>query len=220
MLEEIFTYFAWVNLPATALLILVVAYWSLVVLGLADLGGFDLDLGGGEPPVDASLGAGAAASSAGGLFPAVLGFFYLGRVPTMLLLSIFSVCFWLASVYGNSWLNPEHEIAGFVWLWPSTVAVSLLATKIIFWPLLTFFDEVGRPHTPPANTLVGKLAVVSTSEVTDQFGQISVEQQGPPIVLNARAASMDRFQRGETVVIVSHDPDNNTYMISPCGEKK
>jgi hypothetical protein len=70
------------------------------------------------------------------------------------------------------------------------------------------------------NTLVGKLATVATSEVTETFGQVVIEQQGPPIVLNARAAPLDRFTRGQVVQILSHDSQTNTYLIAASGGKK
>jgi hypothetical protein len=219
--EVIATYFNAVNLPATVLLLLVTLYWLMVIFGAFDLGALDFDLG-WEPvsPTDGVPDIAGAAAGAGGLFKAVLGFFYLGRVPTIALLSVFALIFWLGTVLINQWINPTADVLRGILSWAPVALGSLLLTRLVFWPLLPLFDEMHRRHGEIENTLVGKLATVATSEVTETFGQVVIEQQGPPIVLNARAAPLDRFTRGQVVQILSHDSQTNTYLIAASGGKK
>lgn len=220
-MEVIAAYFNVVNLPATVLLLLVTLYWLLVIFGAFDFGSLDLDLGWEPPaPTDGIPDISGAAAGAGGLFKAVLGFFYLGRVPTIALLSVFALVFWLGTVLINQAYNPEADWLRGVLSWGPIALGSLLLTKLVFWPLLPLFDEMHRRHGELENTLVGKLATVSTSEVTETFGQVVIEQQGPPIVLNVRAAPLDRFTRGQVVKILSHDSQTNTYLIAASGGKK
>jgi hypothetical protein len=219
--EVIESFFNSVNLPATALLILVLIYWSLVIFGMLDLSVFDFDVHvDSGTPTDSLPDIGSAAAGFGGTLKAVLGFFYLGRIPTMILLSAFALVFWLATVYTNQFFNPAAELQRGMMLWAPVMAVSLIMTKLLFWPCLSFFDEIATNHGELENTLIGKMATVTTSEVTESFGQVTIEQQGPPIVLNARTAAMDRFNRGEIVQILSHDSHTNTYLIAAVGGKK
>jgi hypothetical protein len=220
-MDALSSFFNAVNLPATMLLILVLFYWSLVIFGMLDLGVFDFDWN-FEPtaPTDGVPDISSATVGVGGAFKALLGFFYLGRVPTMFLVSVFALIFWTATVSTNLYLNPNAEMSRGLWLWAPIMAGSLILSKVFFWPFLAFFDEMTKNHGELENTLVGKMATVSTSEVTETFGQITIEQQGPPIVLNARAAAMDRFAKGEVVQILSHDSQSNTYLIAAVGGKK
>jgi hypothetical protein len=219
--DVIASYFNAVNLPATLLLIVVMLYWLLVIFGTLDLGTLDLDLGWDiVNPTDGVPDVGSAAAGTGGILKGVLGFFYLGRVPTMAVLSVFALIFWLATMLINQSYNPQAELLRGALLWPPVVSGSLLLTKLILWPLLPLFDEMHRRHGELDNTLVGKQATVMTSEVTETFGQIVIEQHGPPIVLNARAAPLDRFTKGQVVQILSHDSNSNTYLITAVGGKK
>jgi hypothetical protein len=219
--EVIESFFNAVNLPATALLILVLLYWSLVIFGMLDLGIFHFDIHiDPSSPTDGLPDIGSAAAGFGGTLKAVLGFFYLGRIPTMILVSVFALVFWLATIYTNQYFNPTAELERAVLLWGPVMIGSLLVTKVLFWPCLSFFDEMATNHGELENTLVGKMATVTTSEVTETFGQVTIEQQGPPIVLNARAAAMDRYTKGEVVQILSHDSQSNTYLIVAVGGKK
>lgn len=220
-MDVISSFFNAVNLPATVLLILVLFYWSLVIFGMLDLGVFDFDWNyETSAPTDGVPDVASASAGFGGALKAVLGFFYLGRVPTMILMSAFALVFWLVTVYSNQYFNPAAQLERAVFLWAPVMAGSLILTKLLFWPCLSFFDEMATNHSELENTLVGKMATVTTSEVTETFGQITIEQQGPPIVLNARAAAMDRFAKGEVVKILSHDSQSNTYLIAAVGGKK
>jgi hypothetical protein len=219
--DVIANYFNAVNLPATLLLMVVMLYWLLVIFGTLDLGALDFELSWDVAnPTEGVPDVGSAAAGAGGTLKAVLGFFYLGRVPTMALLSVFALILWLATVVVNQTYNPQAELLRAALLWPPVIGGSLLLTKLVFWPLLPIFDEMHRRHGDLDNTLVGKQATVTTSEVTETFGQVVIEHQGPPIVLNARAAAMDRFIKGDVVQILSHDSSSNTYLIAAVGGKK
>ena len=110
-MDVISSFFNAVNLPATVLLILVLFYWSLVIFGMLDLGVFDFDWNyETSAPTDGVPDVASASAGFGGALKAVLGFFYLGRVPTMILMSAFSLVFWLLRVYSNQYFNPAIQL--------------------------------------------------------------------------------------------------------------
>lgn len=220
-MDAIAEYFAGPNLPATALLLLTAIYWLLVIVGGLGVDLFDFDF-----DVDADVDIEAELPGADGLEPGasvlevILGFFYLGRIPTTIVMSVFSLVFWLATVYANRYWNPELGIERGIWIWPSCAIASLLGTKALLFPTLGFFDGMNGKNEPKPNRLLGLHGKVTSSEVTEQFGQVTIEQNGPPIVLNVYCGEMDRFKRGDLVTLTQYNPDKNTYLIEPFAEKK
>lgn len=225
------------NAFASGLLLLMAVYWLLVIVGVlgVDVLDFDLDL-----DAEASLNGWdlAAGSNADSAFPnsdlpgaagldaggsglmAVLGFFYLGRIPTMILISVFALAFWLISIYLNRWLNPNLELFPILYVLPICMGMAMIATKLVFIPLAPVFDAITGPEVEKSNQLIGQTGEVTTSEVTSRFGQITLQQQGPPIVLNVRCEELDRFRQGDWVTLVSYDRGSDTYTIKPFAEKK
>lgn len=59
--------------------------------------------------------------------------------------------------------------------------------------------------------LVGK---VTTSEVTDKFGQIEVKPDNEPeMILIARTAPGQRLVKGDAAKIISYDHNNGTFLV-------
>jgi hypothetical protein len=205
MREMLETCFTGPVLPASLLLLLVTSYWLLVILGAMDLDLFDLDLDldgdghvDGAPEMSGVLGAGMV----------VLRFLNLGRIPLMLWLSIFALSLWITSVV---WYDPANNASG----WLSTqillrnAAVAIVVTKVLTQPMLRLIDTT-RPTT--ALDLVGKLCVVTTSEVNDQRGQAKLYTEASPLLLNVRTRD-GIVGKGDVAKIVEYDATKHIYVI-------
>jgi hypothetical protein len=192
-----------VNLPATILFGLVMLYWVMVIFGTVGLEMFDFDMDLDADGVD--IGGG------GGFLHGLLQFFHLGEVPVTIFGSIFAILYWAGTILGNHYWNSEWSIMVGVLVFVPCMVVSLLATKLIIMPVAPMFrrsSEIDEDY----KSLVGQLAVVSTGEVTDAFGEVSIQQDGPPLVLNARCHGA-RLQKGEVVELVSYDQNRNTWLV-------
>jgi hypothetical protein len=189
-----------VNLPATLLLGFVVAYWLMVILGAVGVDSLDIDT-----DVDADVGSG------GGPLMAAFEFFYLGEVPLTILFSIFALLFWIVTIISNHYFNANWSWVVALYLFIPCLVASLLATKVAVLPMVPFFRSIAA-ESNAQQELVGKSARVTTSELTDAFGQIEITHDGPPIVLNARSRGA-RFTQGDTVEIASFDAETNTYLV-------
>jgi hypothetical protein len=195
--------FSGANLPASILLTLSLLYSLLAILAGLDLDflDFDLDMD-SEPDFASAVGAGFV----------VLRFLNLGRVPFMLWVGIFSVCWWLTSVLFDRLLDdPTHrEILMHAFQYSvRNIAVALIATKIMTHPLRDKFD-VKEPNR--AQDLLGRECVVTTSEVTDSFGQAEVSAEASPLRLNVRTTG-EPLCKGDVAVIVDFDRENNLYFV-------
>ena len=194
-----------VNLPATVLLGIVLLYWLMMILGLAtvDLLDFDVDFD-SDVDLDADVG--------GGLAADVLTFFHLGDVPVVILASFFSLFYWGTTLLSNHYFNPTWSVwVSLYGLLPCLFA-SLLLTKIITYPLVPLFQKMSVKEI---KDLVGRTGQVSTSELNDRFGQISIEQDGPPIVVNARTENGQRLHKHDVVTITHFHSETGIYTVKP-----
>ncbi len=192
-----------VNLPATILFGLVMLYWIMVICGTVGLEMLDLDIDLDADGVDVGGG--------GGFLHGMLQFFHLGEVPVTIFASVFAILYWAGTILGNHYMNSEWSIlvGGMVFL--VAMVGSLLLTKIIIMPVAPLFrrsSEIDEDY----KKLVGQLAVVSTGEVTDAYGEVSIQQDGPPLVLNARCHGA-RLPKGEVVELVSYDQHKSTWLV-------
>ena len=63
------------------------------------------------------------------------------------------------------------------------------------------------------NELIGQTAIVNTLELNQTFGEIVLETDGPPLVLNARNETGQTLSKGDIVRIVSYDREKNVCLV-------
>ena len=198
-----------VNLPFTILMGLVLLYWLLVIVGVLGMEAFDFDL---DIDADMDLDAGLEAGP-GGAFGEALAFMHLGEVPIMIVGSILIFFMWICSVLSNYYVNTEHNVLfSFLFLIPN-IGISLLMTKAIIWPfMLGNRDQEELVKT--REDMIGVRGVVKTSEITESFGQVEIENDGPAIVINARSRKGERLVKGDCAKIEAYNSANDTFTVS------
>ena len=187
------------NLPATILLGLVILYWLLLTFGAATVDFFDFDF---DTDVD----------GASGIVGDTLSFFNLGNVPFMILASFFSLSYWVTTVCCNYNFNTGGSYLTSLYFLAPCVIVSLFVTKLMSQPLVPLF---GDRSGDVVGNLVGRRATVSTLELNDQYGEITIEIDGPPVVVTAVTANGQRLHRHDPVVITHFDPETRIYFVEP-----
>ena len=202
MIDFIQEVFQPINFPFTVALIAVMIYWCMAFVGVVGMDLFDLDFGAG---VDAD------SFSIGGLVKAAANFMYLGEVPLALVGSFMVLFMWITTVSGNHYFNPEFGLWLSVMMFLPNMILSLLATKILLFPIAKLFSE--RERSPVRQELFGKIGMVTSSEVTPEFGIMEIQQDGPPLVLNIRTRSGVRLIQGTAVVIIGYNPQNDTFLV-------
>lgn len=196
--------FSWPSYPASILLLIVCGYWLLVMFGALDLDFLDIDI---DLDMDVDVDVDASILQFG-FVP--LKWLNLGSVPTMLWGSVFALAGWMTSRLINS---PDPH-ASFEW-WSDGQAIlrdfgiALLITKVITQPLRGKFDPV-EPNK--ADDLIGKTCVVTTSEVTESFGEAEFTTDGAPLRLTVRSTDTS-LAKGDSAVIVDFDTETKTYQI-------
>jgi hypothetical protein len=226
MIELMTESFRWVNLPFTVLLGIVVAYWLLVAIGLADSGfhgdaGSDLtgfnkeidlekEIGGGD---NGGLTKDAGSGHHLGWFGHTLTFLNVGQVPLTFVVSVLALCLWMGSLLINRYLTDGAPLLSLA-LIPPNFVVSLIATKFITQPFRPLFRMLLRDG-PDEAPVVGQRCRIVTSVATAEFGQAEVATSGAPLLLNVRTMNDAHMARGDQAIVVRHDAEHGVYFITP-----
>ena len=202
--------FSSVNLFYTFLLILVVLYWLSIIIGIFDFGSFDLDFDIDadvdiDVDVDADIGAGSPGAIAG-----FLHFFNFGKLPFMIIISFVALSAWSISVLVNDYFGNESLLFAMGLLLPNLL-VSLIFSKIITTPLIPIFEKLDTGVEPVDYIgMTGKLLLPPN---TSKMGQAEVVIENSPLLINVKSESLENLKKGEEVVILRKEKNQNFYII-------
>lgn len=214
-------------LPFTLLLVPIAVYWLLAALGTLDLNfldfDFDHDVGVDvDTDVDTDLDAGGDSSSSDsgqghgslmGIFHGALKAVNATDVPLMIVLSILMIMMWMCAMLGNLWFNSGGGDVRATLIALGAVAAGLVLTRLATEPLKPVFRAMkgaGSENRP----VVGRSGTVRTAEITDESGQVEIEEKGEVILLNARLAEgASPLERGTEVIVYKYDADSGIYYV-------
>lgn len=202
------------NLPATVLMGLVLLYWSLMIFGIFGFEGMDADIG---LDADADIDADIDGHVDGGIASDVLTFFHLGEVPVMILGTFFVLFFWIATTVTNHYFNPDWSFVVAGTYFVPNLIVSLVLMKLVVMPMTPLFREMKKTAT---SKVVGSRGVVATSYLDGKFGEISIKQDGPPIVVSAVTANGQRLTKDQEIKVIRLDDETGVYVVEPVKPEK
>lgn len=211
MIELIAESIALYNLPLTLLLGLVLFYWFLVLVGIADSETEPMDLN-GDGIADVS-------GSSSGFWPTCGRFLHLGQVPLVVVASFLVLSLWLFALLGNYFFNGEPGdrslLRAALLLFPN-LAVSLVVTRIVAAPFRKLFSMMEESATEVEEVLQ-RQGVVASRQVDERYGQVEVGTAAVPLLVNARVAPGEpAIDKGALVLIVSAAPDHSFYYVQPA----
>jgi len=201
------------NLPATILLALCMLYWCSMIFGIFGMD-LDADL---DLDIDADLDADLDGHIDGGVVADILTFFHVGEVPVMILGSFFVLFFWVTTMVSNHFFNPEWSLWVATYSFIPILIVSLFITRIVIWPLVPVFR--GMKGTS-SKKILGSRGVVCSQELNGKFGRISIQNDGPPIVVNAVTANGQRLSKDQDIKVVRFDDETGVYVVEPVKPEK
>lgn len=189
----------WPTLPATVLVGLCLLYWLSVILGVMDFDFLDFDL-------DFEIGTEGASILDFGFIG--LRFLNIGEVPVMLWLSLFSLSMWMLSINFDSKVE-INTLLDYLPLALRNMGVSLVVTKLITQPFKGYFK-----FTPPneIETLLGQACHVTSSTVTERFGQAELETEGAPLKLHIRSED-ETIQKGDLVRLTNYNTEKQVFYV-------
>ncbi|MEV6620357.1 hypothetical protein AB0M83_04350 [Amycolatopsis sp. NPDC051106] len=142
-----------------------------------------------------------------------IGFF--GGVPLPLSLSLLVAFSWFLSLVGTVLLDgvdtPLRVGLGFGVL-VAALGGGALGTRLVVVPLRRLFAGA----VPSRQDFVGRVAVVRTSTVTEDFGQAEVAAaDGASAIISIRLAGEGNLGLGSRVVIYDYDSVGEFFWVSP-----
>ncbi len=225
-----------VNLPATTLMLMILLYWLMVMVGVFGMDSFDFDMDvnpdvgldadfglDADPGVDVhagidgapatSLAGGSSTTGNDGFLRTVFEFFYLGEVPIVIIGTFFVLFFWIATFVTNHWYNPDQKLwISLAWLVPN-ILISLVLTRFTMIPFAIIFKKP-PPENKTREEMYGLIGRVTTSEVTETFGQMELKQDDEPeMIINVRTRSGEKLAKGDAAKIISYNNSNGTFLV-------
>lgn len=187
-------------LPGTVLLTACAVYWLLLIAGAVDLDGLDFDL-------DVELDAGSAGWGMG-----ALQFLNVDGVPFMIWMSAFSAAYVAAAAVLGLAVERGDGVGPAAATIAASGAAALVAAKVLTQPLRGKFDVI-EPNR--AETLIGRACTITTSEVTDRFGQARLEAEGAPLLLHVRGDA-GTLAKNDLALITGYDRAGQVYFVRPA----
>jgi hypothetical protein len=185
----------------TVLLGVIFLYWMLAILGAVDIDALDVD-------IDTD------ASSVGGI-TGLMSTLGLKGPPVTVTLSILIGLSWLFSYFCNAYvlvLFPSDLLRYFIGAVLSIfcLAVSIPITAQIIKPLKGLFVVHGAKSK---HHFIGATCKITSLEVTDLFGQGEIDDGQAGIIASVRAPTPNSLKKGDKAIVISYQPDNNTYEV-------
>lgn len=227
----------YVNFPVTMLLVGMLLYWLMVIAGVVGMDGIDFgldldadvdvgldldpgidvdtDLGGGsiDGAPQTSLGSGSSTTGSDSALRTMFEYFYLGEIPIVIVGSFFVFYLWMATIVTNHYTNPNQSfLIAAAWFLPN-VLVSLILLRYSMMPVAVLFRKP-PPENRTRDELVGLTGRVTTSEVTESFGQIEIKRgDEPEIILNVRARAGKSLAKNDLARVMAFNSDDGTFIV-------
>ncbi|MBB1254020.1 DUF1449 family protein [Streptomyces alkaliterrae] len=182
-------------------LLVVVAYWLIVLVGAAEVDALD----GGE-----GVTSGGSAGGIAGAFAA----FGLGGVPVTVVLSLLVLVAWFVS-----WCGVVLFENGLVraLLLPLALVTAWAATRVLVRPLRRLAP--GAEEGISRNDFVGRVCVVRTNRVDEVFGQAEVtSDDGSSALVQVRADESvppGSLTTGSSALIFDYDVEGEFFRVAP-----
>ncbi|MCF8374008.1 MAG: DUF1449 family protein [Bacteroidales bacterium] len=209
--------FSAINLFPTILLLLSLIYWIIVILGIFDMDTVDLDLdtdidvdvdADTNIDVDSNVGIGGSVM----WINSVLSFFNIGRVPVIIIFSIFSLSLWMISVMVNYTLGNHYFLVSLLLLLPN-IFVSMLIAKFITMPLVKIFKKAKEIEN---NTgLEGKICTITLPASNNSMGQAIIKINGDTFNINIITPVGISMEVGDQGLVIEYQIDKKMYLVEP-----
>lgn len=171
----------------------------------------DLPVHGADLDTDANVEDVAADQS---LFQKALEFVNVGKVPFMVVYSVFKFLAWIITLLSSVLLGLAS------WGWKSVVIlipvffVAYLITRYATKPLITVYDAMGYNGEEPQE-LLGRIARMRSTIYGDTIGSAEVKVQSDIICINVKSKTGQSIAYGTEVMISDESSDRKFYLVVP-----
>jgi hypothetical protein len=190
----------------SSLLIVVIAYWLLVVIGAGDIDLLDSNSDGvhdGEDP---------------GRLPGIVAAIGLHGVPVTVVLSLLITVAWFVSLAGTVAIGRLHlplvgGVALAIGVVLTALVFALLVTRLLVLPLRSIF---AAEPAASRHDFVGRSCVIRTGRVDGAFGQAEVTApDGSAATIQVRQDRADPLTSGSVALIYDYEVAGEFFWVMP-----
>ena len=198
----------------TFLMVIVFFYWLIALLGVIDIDMFDVDID-IETDFETEVSINPDAQGLSGLAGFMLNWGLTG-VPITVVISLLIIISWLISYLATSLIliHLPFDILRYVLGSVLIFVCFALSIPITAWtirPLKGLFIA----HTAvKKDALIGQECEVKTGKVTEDFGQVILEDGEAGMILDVRAPSDKQIIKGDKVILIEYIKKEDCYYIA------
>lgn len=212
--------FTSVNIFPTILLLVILAYWLFVIIGALDMDFLNVEVDTDvevDVDADADLDADADMDTDTGAvlisMNSILGFFNLGKVPFMLLLSFFILPLWIISILINHILHNQSFGFALLLLIPNIIA-SLLISKVLTTPFAILYTKMAK-NNDAGFKYAGKMCKIILPASGSKIGQAEVNHNNSTYRINVLTKEGTEIAKGESALVINYIENKKCYLIEP-----
>lgn len=211
------------NLPITILLIIMLLYALLTIAGAVDMDALDIDLDLDtdvdiDLDIDADVDIDTDVDILGGIggFSGFLSFLNVGKIPLMIHLFFLIAIMWLISMVTNGNLGNQALGLGLMLLIPNFF-LSLVLTKIVTTPFITYFKELRKKHVDA--DLIGELCNITVSATDTTLGQATIfTDDNIYLTIKVKAIEGENLQKGTQAIFIEKIEGKGYYIVKKFEE--
>ena len=201
------------NAIMTILTGITAVYWvtTFVAGDLFSDSGIDIDSPAHGADVDVDVD-GEVASE--GFFQKALEFVNVGKVPFMVVYSVFKFVAWIMTLTSSVLLGLAN------WGWKSVITlvpivlVAYLVTRYATRPLIKVYENMGYNGEEPQE-LLGRVARMKSTIAGDTIGAAEVKVQSDIIRINVKSKTGESISYDAEVMIADESADKKFYLVVP-----
>jgi hypothetical protein len=200
----------------TFFLALTTLYWLVAVIGLVSIDILDFDIPDIDGDISADLDIGDATElTNANVLAGLMLRFGLNGVPVTIVVSLIALFGWMVSYYSVYLIFPYvpdgllQYLAGIPVLL-GALYLGALITAFVIKPLRPLFKKAQQETE---KYVLGQVAIVRTSRVSETFGEAVMEDGGAGLILKIRSSSDSQFKKGDRVVLFEYLKDTNAYQV-------
>ncbi|MRG44087.1 DUF1449 family protein [Chitinophaga sp. SYP-B3965] len=189
-----------------------VIYWIFNLIFGSVLGDGDLDADGIDADVDADADADLDGDSS--TWDKLLAFVNVGKVPFMIVLSVFKLIAWIFTLASSIVFNLV------TWGWMSVfilfpvIFVAFIVTRFATKPLVKLYHAMGY-NGEEAYDLLGRSARMLSTISGDTIGAAELKVQGDVARINVKSKTGETIRFDADVMIMDESPDKKYYIVVP-----
>lgn len=191
----------------TVIVAILTIFWIFTLLGGMDMDAINI---GGDVDVDADVDADIGSPSAVSEF---LSFLNIGRVPFMLVVTVFMLIIWIGSLIITGVINIKFLGSLSALILIPLAIVSIFLTKLTTAPMAKFFDKIGYRGEEEIDFL-GRSGKMTSTIAKDKVGTAEFVVDKNPIRLNVRSIDGEELKYGDYIIIADETPDRKVYLVS------